>query len=87
MKTSDEAVDAAAKELTDLNGYGWLRATPEVYRKQATLMLEAAAPHLMAAAWDAAMEAAYSIAWDHSPHAANAIAEAGNPYRSAGARE
>ncbi len=58
---SDEAVEAAARKQRAIAGYDWdnmkLAADVEVILKeqllaQARLILEAAAPHLMAQAWN-----------------------------------
>jgi len=66
----DEAVEAAAKYLTEK--FNW---NGELVPATAREVLEAAAPHLMAAAWDEGYEQADYDA----PHAI----KSDNPYRKA----
>jgi hypothetical protein len=80
MSISDEAVEAAAKYLGER--FFWNGPLlPEVARE----VLEAAAPHLMAAAWDEAMQDADDEGYLYA-HQSDAM-KARNPYRSAAVGE
>ena len=59
MNIPDDAVEAAAQALSaEVDPYGeWEKQVPsyrELFRRRVTRVIEAAAPHLMAAAWDEA---------------------------------
>jgi hypothetical protein len=80
----DEAVEAVARlNYEDEWGDDWDKQVPsycEIYRKRARRILEAAAPHLMAIAWDEGYEAGYDRGeWDAAPIRKEPIQE--NPYR------
>lgn len=71
---SDESVEAAARVVADHVGYGWVGAD---HRELAREILEAAAPYMLAEAWDEGMEAMY----ESTSHEWPPIPET-NPYRS-----
>jgi hypothetical protein len=73
MNISDEAVEAAVEAVWE---HGEVIQTREYAAELARAALEAAAPHLMAVAWDEGLSAG------HHDRRLNA-----NPYRSAGAGE
>lgn len=65
-----EAVEAAAEVAARREGYGW-----DEYREVAREILEAAAPYLMAQAWDEGREEGYEAGRDRGAE------EKPNPYR------
>ncbi len=78
----DEAVEAAAKKMAGA-AYGVWELVPEakrrLYMRTARAALEAAAPHMMAEAWDACVDEAESLGWMHDAGAVDTKAR--NPYR------
>jgi len=80
MNIPDEAVEAAANELHDREGYSISLADSPKYRKDyyralATEVLEAAAPYMLAQAWDEGREAddfEVSIGFDANPYRSQA---------------
>ncbi len=93
----DEAVEAAAFRFAALAGYDWDKkwdTTADVeadvradIRRQAEEILEAAAPHMLAEAWEAGYRAGNedcTTAWDADRHGRPVKDEdtAANPYRS-----
>jgi hypothetical protein len=79
MSISDEAVEAAAEAVWE---HGEVIQTREYAAELARAALEAAALHLMAAAWD---ECASSLVYEDGSKVE--IATNTNPYRSAGVGE
>lgn len=79
MNISDEAVEAAAKATYSSDGLNaWTLedvSTHNHYRRKARASLEAAAPHLMAQAWDEGVAYVFEGGAEVSDE---------NPYRSAG---
>ena len=71
-----EAVEAAAKRLASHNGTG--PANWEWYANEAKAILEAAAPHLMAQAWDEGRKHGATY-----PYGERGLATDDNPYRTA----
>ena len=69
-----EAIDAAAKIVADREGYGWVN---DEYREVARSILEAAAPYMLAAAWDDGYDRAES---DHYGTGFWTKRLRGNPY-------
>ena len=74
----DEAVEAAARVLCGVTADMWKDQPTRIkdkYRWEAIAALEAAAPHLMAAAWDEGLEVGLvsAVRIDSAPDA--------NPYR------
>jgi hypothetical protein len=89
MNISDEAVEAAAKPLWEPNEHDdtWASEFPtykDYLKAEARKVLEAAAPYLMAQAWDEGGVAA--IEREHT-YGREEKAKYSNPYRSAGAGE
>ena len=72
------AIEAAARALADELQSEYL---PEAWMDIATAALEAAAPYMLAAAWDEALKRAAEVAWEHDASASSGVSQIPNPYR------
>jgi hypothetical protein len=73
-----EAVKAAAKAIAEHEGYGWLSKPANVHQEKALKAIEAAAPYMLASAWDEGKDAVWTFLGNQDPQRERPT----NPYRT-----